>query len=325
MARVQSRGERGIAVRFGTVAQRIVEVSWSRRGSILNAAQLGAVVLLVAWAIPWLLVGYQGDAHGYWLARLGHLYDRAWPTYGASPYSPVFHQLIVPLTSLAWPAFYALWVAVLVVALAWLVTPLGALAALLLYPPATTDVLSGNINTLLAVGVVLAFRTPRIWPLMILTKVTPGVGLVWFAARGAWRYLLEAAVVTLVIIGISAFFAPGDWLAWLNLLRAGQQAPPPFEALALPLWLRLLAAAGLAFVGGRRNWPWILPIAVTLALPVISIAGLVILLAIPRLLARTAPHRSVETRVVGECPVAPHALEVTDPVMHEGGIEVVRR
>lgn len=51
------------------------------------------------------------------------------------------------------------------------------------FPLVTEDVVRGNIHTLLAIATVLGFRHPAAWTAVLLTKVTPGVGLVWFAVR----------------------------------------------------------------------------------------------------------------------------------------------
>ena len=45
----------------------------------------------------------------------------------------------------------------------------------------------GNIHLLLGAVIVAGFRWPWLWALPLLTKVTPGVGLLWFALRREWR------------------------------------------------------------------------------------------------------------------------------------------
>ena len=42
------------------------------------------------------------------------------------------------------------------------------------------------------VAIVLGFRWPFTWAFVLLTKVTPGVGLLWFAVRREWRSLAIA-------------------------------------------------------------------------------------------------------------------------------------
>ena len=47
------------------------------------------------------------DAHAYWTAWQGGMYDTPWLVNGAYSYSPAFAQLIWPLTLLPWPVFAA--------------------------------------------------------------------------------------------------------------------------------------------------------------------------------------------------------------------------
>jgi len=65
-----------------------------------------------------------------------------------------------------------------------------------------------------------------------LTKVTPGVGLVWFAVRREWRSLAIAATATAVVVAVSAAVAPGAWAGWIGVsrptrVRAGPGLPCP--------------------------------------------------------------------------------------------------
>ena len=49
----------------------------------------------------------------------------------------------------------------------------------------------------------LGFRYPWTWGFVLLTKVTPGIGLLWFAVRREWRALAIALGVTGVIVAVS--------------------------------------------------------------------------------------------------------------------------
>ena len=78
----------------------------------------------------------------------------------------------------------AVWTAIMLVAVRFLTGPRWfALGALL----AVVELSGGNISLLLAVAMVIGFRWPAAWAFVILTKVTPGIGLLWFAVRRAWR------------------------------------------------------------------------------------------------------------------------------------------
>ena len=153
-----------------------------------------------------ILVGGQGflDAHAYWATDLGHLYQGA--VVGgrdAYLYSPAFAQLIWPLTQVPFPVFAAFWFVAEGAGLLWLLRPLPwswQVPFLLLASP---ELVSGNIHVFLAVAIVLGFRYPAAWAAVLLTKVTPGIGLLWFAVRREWRSLAIALAATVVIAAVS--------------------------------------------------------------------------------------------------------------------------
>ena len=65
---------------------------------------------------------------------------------------------------------------------------------------------------------------PALWAFPLLTKVTPGVGLVWFAVRREWRTLAAVLAITAVAVGASVAIAPVAWSEWLSFLL-GERAP----------------------------------------------------------------------------------------------------
>ena len=153
---------------------------------------LYASVAIVGWRTA---LGY--DAHAYWLAwHHSSMYGLPPNTADAYLYSPAFAQVLWPLAQLPWPLFLAAWTIAGFALYAWLLRPLGrALAApLLLF--CLPQAMVGNIWPLLAVVLVFGFRRPGLWALPLLTKVTAGVGVVWFAARGEWRNLGRVLVPT---------------------------------------------------------------------------------------------------------------------------------
>ena len=108
---------------------------------------------------------------------------------------------------------------------------------------------------------------------MLLTKVTPGVGLLWFVVRREWRSLAIALGTTAAIVAVSYVIAPGQWADWFALLRSdgGQESGR--------LLLRLVAAAALVTWGALTDRAWTVPIAAMLALPVIWMDSFAMLLA----------------------------------------------
>ena len=108
---------------------------------------------------------------------------------------------------------------------------------------------------------------------MLLTKVTPGVGLLWFVVRREWRNLAIALGTTAAIVAVSYVIAPGQWADWFALLRSdgGQESGR--------LLLRLVAAAALVTWGALTDRAWTVPIAAMLALPVIWMDSFAMLIA----------------------------------------------
>ena len=149
----------------------------------------------------------------------------------------------------------------------------------LAFPPVFNELYFGNINLLYAVAIVVGFRWSAAWALLLLTKVTPGIGLVWFAVRREWRALVIALGVTGVIVAVSFVLTPGLWRDWLTVLTSSDSLSPP-TAYPVPLLPRLVAAGALIAWGGLTDRRWTVPIGVTLALPVIWSAGLSILVAL---------------------------------------------
>jgi hypothetical protein len=220
------------------------------------------------------------DAYAYWTTRSGDLYASAEAgRIGAYLYSPAFAQLVWPEIQLPWPVFCAIWTALLC-AVYWALV--GRLALpLLLFLPIPAEIVSGNVHLLTAAAIVLGFRYPAAWALPILTKVTPGIGLLWFAVRREWRALGIASVATLGITAVSFAVAPGAWHAWLTVLEHNAGAPidTPGWYAPVPLFVRLPVAAALLIWGGATDRRWTVPVAVTLSLPILWFNSLAVLTA----------------------------------------------
>jgi hypothetical protein len=238
---------------------------------------------------PWTALSW--DAWAYWLTRDGPDYAAAHQgDVGAYLYSPAFAQLIAPLVALPWPVFAALWTAFEFPLLLWLS---GRLAlVVLLLPPVGLSVLLGQLDLAFAAVALVGLRWPAVWALPLLTKVTPGVGLVWFLARREWRSLAIALGATGVIAGISYAADPAAWIAWIAFL-ARMDFPELGNGLIfvpVSIWVRLPLAALLVAWGARSDRVWVLPVGVLLALPTIWInspAILVGLLPLARIGAST--------------------------------------
>jgi hypothetical protein len=249
-----------------------------------DAARLaGAALVIFTW---WLLTfhDYQHDARAYWLLRLDDLYARAQVGgEDAFLYSPAFAQAFLPLTWMPWVAFAGIWAGLNLAALTWMAGP--AIAGLLLVipnSPVIDEVGTGNIHLLLGAAIALAFRWPSAWALPLLTKVTPGVGVLWLLGARRWRPFAIALGATLAIVAVSFVLAPQLWLDWLNVLTGNVDRPIPSEIAVIPgpLWARTAVGGLVAIIGGWLGWRWAAFLAATLALPVPWSSGLTILIGI---------------------------------------------
>jgi hypothetical protein len=225
---------------------------------------------------------YGQDSHAYWLAAQSELvYSRPAGMLDAYLYSPVFLTLIKPLTWLPWPVFLTVWTVILLVIAGWLVKPLPWKWAVPLFVCCLPEVLVNNIFLLLALAAVVGMRHPGAWAFPILTKVTMGVGLLWFAARGEWWRMLQGAGVTVLIVAVAYVMDPSSWHAWVDFLLSNRDGTK--DGLIL-FALRCAGAVALVVVGARLNWSWLVAPAMLLASPVlVSIVPAALLAAIPRL------------------------------------------
>ena len=245
----------------------------------------------VAWTLVWwwyaTATGHHRDLT-WWTADGADPYAGEWTTHGFYGYSPAFLQALTPLRLLPWDIAVWTWAALMLAGLAvsagrW--TPI-----VIILPPVLGELVIGNVHLLYAGAIVLGFRWPALWALMLLTKVTPAVGLLWFAVRREWRQLAIALGATAAIVLVSYLAAPALWHQWLEALAgSAATAPVPFQPNALfpiPLLLRLPLAAAVVCWGAATGRRWTVPIAVTLALPVVWTAGLATLVAVIALSGR---------------------------------------
>jgi len=226
---------------------------------------------------PWVL-----DMHTYWVTGAGVSYVHSNPyVIGAYLYAPAFAQAIAPLTLLPWPWFAALWTAAIAAALIWLVGR-WSFPVLLLSGAVALELYLGQIDVFIAAAVVIGFRYPAVWAFPLLTKVAPGIGLLWFVVRREWRNLGIAVASTLAVAAVSAVFMPQLWHDWYDLLRRSVTDRQVVEGayLAIPVWARLPFAVAIITWGARTNRHWTVPIAILLAMPILWINVFAVLIAV---------------------------------------------
>jgi hypothetical protein len=246
---------------------------------------LGVLALVAAWlgivyfAVPWGRVAGSGmDAYCYWVPDLSNPYLHSnWNDQIAYPYSPAFLELLQPLRYLPWQAFMGIWAAILMAAMVYLTGPRLILLGLAFF--GLMEIWGGNIELLVALAIVLGFRWPAAWSFVLLTKITPGVGLLWFAVRREWRSLAIALGATLAVVAVSAALQPDAWQRWPQVLASNVGKNGTWAAVPVPLVVRLPLAVLLIIWGARTNRRWVVPVGAMLALPALWYGGLSIMLA----------------------------------------------
>ncbi|MDQ4035541.1 MAG: DUF2029 domain-containing protein [Chloroflexota bacterium] len=286
-------------------------MSWSRRWRATRGALTvaGFAYLFAAWLeiIPFTLnlgVPPGIDTFAYWMADPADPYRlQELGTAGAYLYSPVFAQLFSPMRLLSVELVYGLWVGASVAALWWM-RVLWTVA----FPPVLMELHAGNIHILYAAAIVAGMWWGAAWALPLLTKVTPGVGVVWFAVRREWRPLLSALGVTAGSALVSFAIDPSAWFGWADVLGSNQGRSLNMLSDQVPLLMRVGLAAVLVAWGSLTDRRWTIPVAVVLAMPIIWPGAAAVLVAVvsPRLRASYLPEAasSAELSTGGTWPPA---------------------
>lgn len=238
-----------------------------------------AWLLIVAFAEPWgRLWGTGQDAYCYWFPTLAAPYARSdWTDPIAYVYSPAFLQLLEPIRRLPWQAYMAAWTLILLGCVFVLTGRRWFAAGVVL---ALMELAGGNIHLVLAAAMVLGFRWPWTWSIVLLTKITPGIGLVWFAVRREWRSLAIAVGATALAVVVSFVVWPSAWAGWLEVLTRVAGRDGTWAAVPIPFLVRLPFALALVVWGARTGRRWTVPVSGMLALPALWYGGLAMLLAV---------------------------------------------
>lgn len=246
--------------------------------SLSRGADIGGLVMLavtgIVFGVMFALTGAAPiDARMYW--DVGHsatYYGSTWGVDGAFYlYPPPLAQVVGLLPS--WPVFIAVLMAALFVAL-WLSLrewslPIVAIGLVSVWAGGYGHALAqplqfaliGNIHSLLIAAIVVGFRWPAAWAFVLLTKIGPGVGLLWFAFRGEWRAFAIALGTTAAVALGSFLLAPDAWSDFLRFAVANAGTDAPIPVLSIPLPIRVAMSVGLLWWGARTDRRWVVPIA----------------------------------------------------------------
>jgi len=251
------------------------------------------------------------DAFAYWSFPRADPYYLAEGHLGSFVYTPVIARLFAPFALLGWYPFIVLWTALLAGTAVWLggwrgtgdraggLFPrrLGWLAVLA-FPPVAVELYHGNIELLIAFAIAIGFRYPAAWAFVLVSKVTPGVGLLWFLVRREWRSLAIALGLTAALVAVSYALDPNLWREWLEReVSVTLQVAPDQPQIAIPLSIRLVAAAVLVAWGARTDRRWTVVVAGAIAMPVLWVTSFSVLPALgaidrPELAPRGAANRA---------------------------------
>ncbi|MFL5681212.1 MAG: glycosyltransferase 87 family protein [Chloroflexota bacterium] len=239
------------------------------------------------------IVGF--DAAATYMLDFSNLYGIGYMDLGSFRYTPAYAQAFGWVHVLPWELFATLWIGAAFAILAW--WGRWWVLALVAFPPVALELYHGNVHLFMAAAMVIGFRYPSAWAFPLLAKVTPGIGLLWFVGRRDWRSLAIAVATTAAIVAVSFLVAPDLWRQWLDTMRDSLSFVPPRRyPIDIPFTVRAPIAAAVALWGGWTNRRWTVPVAATLALPIVWVHGLAMLVAVIPLLrldTRTRPVPAV--------------------------------
>lgn len=238
-------------------------MTWTRiaRDSLVLLGIIGSVVY---WVYLTQTGGAPVDAHAYWVADPNNLYAHDQLATDGYYYSPAFEFVVAWGRALPFEVFVAIWRAILFVILIYLAGPFTIFAMLTV--PVASEINAGNIQLMLALAIVLGFRWQATWAFVVLTKLTPGVGALWFALRREWRAFGIAVGATLAIAAVSFVLNPSAWFDYIRLLTVSPA--PATSPLYLTFWQRLPVALAFIVFGAWRGYRWPVVVGAMIALPV---------------------------------------------------------
>jgi hypothetical protein len=263
----------------------LVKAAWTSNARALRDGAVVAGLLFAAYLFVFVAPSartFGFDAFAYWANPISDPYRLTTGAFGAFLYSPVAARLFAPASIVAWPTFLWLWSALLLGTAIWL----GGRKWLwvLAFPPVALELYHGNIHLLIAAAIALGFRYPVAWSFVLLTKVTPGIGLIWFAVRREWRQLAIVAIATGILVGISVVVDPALWRQWIDReLLHSLTAGPDQPYIPIPLLIRVPLAAALVAWGALHDRKWTVPVAAAIAMPVLWFTAFATLAALPAL------------------------------------------
>jgi hypothetical protein len=220
------------------------------------------------------------DARVYWEVRLPGAYTEGGTLYDyVFHYSPAFAWWIGPLQWVDFPTFATLVMAGQVAGLAYLVKPPIALALMAAQVPVIWYTVTGGGLDLIAAAIfALALSRPALWSILLLSKVTPGIGVAWHLFRGEWRSLAIAVLATLAVAVPALILFPAEWWTFGQHLLIDAHD----DGIArTPVAIRIALALALIGYAARTDRIYLVPVGVALVAHTQAGGYLIALAAIP--------------------------------------------
>ena len=233
-------------------------------------------------AVPYFIVlgpDFGFDSHAYWSIDVADPYPglSALDEPNAFLYSPPAALLASFFHYVPWPVFLWSWTALLFLAVGWLGRWRWGLA-MVAFAPVAMEIHYGNINLLLAVAIAASWRWPALWTVVLLTKPSAAIGLLYPLIRarlaGGRHPALDHGGRS---APLSAVVRPDLWVGYVNMLIEASAIPE-----IIPLLPRLPVAAAVVIWGALTNRRWTVPVAAAIALPQSWWTNFALLTAVPR-------------------------------------------
>jgi hypothetical protein len=218
--------------------------------------------------------------HYFQTGQMDQFYGTVWGSGGGAEawfvYPPPFAYIVRALSFAGWGEWLLVWTVILAVSFSvvrWIgvaavVVGFGARLFLDNFKPISepaNHLTIGNLQPLILATAVLGLRYPAMWAIPLLTKIGPGIGILWFAVRRDWRSLGIALGTTAAIAGVSFVIDPGSWGDWVRFMLANVSTPSPVPVVPIPGWVRFPIAIALIVWGARTDRAWTVPIACGMA------------------------------------------------------------
>jgi hypothetical protein len=249
-------------------------LNWKRplRDTLIMLGGVVAVMFVASWALNGL--GNPNDIQNYYEVNLGHPYHEPYLGTSSFVYSPPAALLVSWLHLLPFPFVATAQRLLQSAALLVLAGPFTPIA--IFTPQVASELNLGNINIYLALLAIAGLRWPKLWSLVLITKPSCAVGLLWFVARRDWAALRGVLAMTAGFVIVSVILIPQAWVGYFGVVT---HPAPTLDGMPV-LWLRLPIAAVVAVVGSLRTWRPAIVISVWLGLPVWELVSPVVLVGL---------------------------------------------